>query len=78
MDSKRWPDHDASIAPASELDGFSLPGWIYRDPDFLEAEKERVSLRSFARRMRDLIPESRLERAPAPGWPQRHGRISRG
>jgi phenylpropionate dioxygenase-like ring-hydroxylating dioxygenase large terminal subunit len=27
-----------------------------------------VSLRSFARRMRQLIPESRLERAPAPGW----------
>jgi carnitine monooxygenase subunit len=27
-----------------------------------------VSLRSFARRMRELIPESRLERAPAAGW----------
>jgi carnitine monooxygenase subunit len=27
-----------------------------------------VSLRSFARRMRELIPESRLERAPRPGW----------
>jgi phenylpropionate dioxygenase-like ring-hydroxylating dioxygenase large terminal subunit len=25
-------------------------------------------LRSFGRKMRDLIPESRLERAPAPGW----------
>ena len=22
--------------------GFSLPGWIYQDADFLEAEKERV------------------------------------
>jgi phenylpropionate dioxygenase-like ring-hydroxylating dioxygenase large terminal subunit len=27
-----------------------------------------VSLRSFARRMRELIPESRLERAPPAGW----------
>jgi carnitine monooxygenase subunit len=27
-----------------------------------------VGLRSFARRMRELIPESRLERAPSPGW----------
>jgi carnitine monooxygenase subunit len=27
-----------------------------------------VALRSFARRMRELIPESRLERAPPPGW----------
>jgi phenylpropionate dioxygenase-like ring-hydroxylating dioxygenase large terminal subunit len=34
------------------------------------AENE-VCLRSFARRMRDLIPESRLERPPAPGWARR-------
>jgi phenylpropionate dioxygenase-like ring-hydroxylating dioxygenase large terminal subunit len=27
-----------------------------------------VGLRSFARRMREVIPESRLERAPAAGW----------
>jgi phenylpropionate dioxygenase-like ring-hydroxylating dioxygenase large terminal subunit len=27
-----------------------------------------VGLRSFARRMRQIIPESRLERAPSPGW----------
>jgi len=27
-----------------------------------------VSLRSFARRMRELIPESRLDSAPSPGW----------
>jgi phenylpropionate dioxygenase-like ring-hydroxylating dioxygenase large terminal subunit len=38
-----------------------------------------VSLRSFARRMRELIPESRLECAPGAGWrtdgnpPGRHG-----
>jgi phenylpropionate dioxygenase-like ring-hydroxylating dioxygenase large terminal subunit len=30
--------------------------------------KGEVALRSFARRMRDLIPESRLERAPRAGW----------
>jgi carnitine monooxygenase subunit len=35
-----------------------------------------VSLRSFARRMRDLIPESRLESAPHPGWrSQRHRQV---
>ena len=27
-----------------------------------------VSLRSFARRLRELIPESRLQQAPSPGW----------
>jgi phenylpropionate dioxygenase-like ring-hydroxylating dioxygenase large terminal subunit len=41
--------------------------------------RNEVSLRSFAQRLRDLIPESRLERAPAPGWLQRHDmRLSRG
>jgi phenylpropionate dioxygenase-like ring-hydroxylating dioxygenase large terminal subunit len=30
--------------------------------------RTEVSLRSFARRMRELIPESRLERAPDAGW----------
>jgi phenylpropionate dioxygenase-like ring-hydroxylating dioxygenase large terminal subunit len=34
------------------------------------AETE-VCLRSFGRRIRALIPESRLERAPAPGWARR-------
>jgi len=34
--------------------------------------RNEVSLRSFAQRMRALIPESRLERAPAPGWSQRY------
>ena len=30
--------------------------------------RNEVALRSFARRMRELIPESRLDRAPAAGW----------
>ncbi|HEY2684125.1 MAG TPA: aromatic ring-hydroxylating dioxygenase subunit alpha [Steroidobacteraceae bacterium] len=30
--------------------------------------RNEVALRSFARRMRDLIPESRLERPPSAGW----------
>src|ERR1700680_3535760 len=42
MDARRSLDHEHSAARASSLDGFSLPGWIYRDHDFLEAEKERV------------------------------------
>jgi phenylpropionate dioxygenase-like ring-hydroxylating dioxygenase large terminal subunit len=33
--------------------------------------RNEVALRSFARRMRELIPESRLERAPAAGWGRR-------
>ena len=32
-----------------------------------------VGLRSFARRMRGLIPESRLENAPSAGWHVRNG-----
>jgi phenylpropionate dioxygenase-like ring-hydroxylating dioxygenase large terminal subunit len=42
MDAKRMLDHERPAAIPSNLDGFSLPGWIYRDADFLEAEKERV------------------------------------
>jgi phenylpropionate dioxygenase-like ring-hydroxylating dioxygenase large terminal subunit len=34
--------------------------------------RNEVSLRSFAQRVRQLIPESRLDRPPAPGWSQRH------
>jgi phenylpropionate dioxygenase-like ring-hydroxylating dioxygenase large terminal subunit len=30
--------------------------------------RTEVSLRSFAHRIRELIPESRLDRAPSPGW----------
>ncbi|MGZ8348760.1 MAG: aromatic ring-hydroxylating oxygenase subunit alpha [Allosphingosinicella sp.] len=30
--------------------------------------RSEVSLRSFAGRLRDLIPEARLDRPPAPGW----------
>jgi phenylpropionate dioxygenase-like ring-hydroxylating dioxygenase large terminal subunit len=42
MDGKRALKSSSSAAITPRLDGFSLPGWIYRDPDFLEAEKERV------------------------------------
>ena len=42
MDAKR-ATYDETITPAADdLDGFSLPGWIYRDAEFLEVEKERV------------------------------------
>src|SRR5882757_4484264 len=41
MDARRVLRSDRSPV-ASSLDGFSLPGWIYSDPDFLEAEKERI------------------------------------
>ncbi len=41
--------------------------------------KNEVALRSFAQRMRELIPESRLDRAPASGWSNTlEGRASRG
>jgi hypothetical protein len=30
--------------------------------------QNEVSLRSFARRMRDVIPESALDHPPEPGW----------
>ena len=41
MDAQRSLNQAQSAAHSS-LDGFSLPGWIYRDADFLEAEKERI------------------------------------
>jgi phenylpropionate dioxygenase-like ring-hydroxylating dioxygenase large terminal subunit len=42
MDAKRSVHTDSSAQIPANLEGFSLPGWIYRDADFLEAEKECV------------------------------------
>jgi phenylpropionate dioxygenase-like ring-hydroxylating dioxygenase large terminal subunit len=42
MEARRTLHNDLSPRTHVDLDGFSLPGWIYRDADFLEAEKERV------------------------------------
>jgi phenylpropionate dioxygenase-like ring-hydroxylating dioxygenase large terminal subunit len=42
MEAKRSLNTDLPADITANLDGFSLPGWIYRDADFLEAEKERV------------------------------------
>jgi phenylpropionate dioxygenase-like ring-hydroxylating dioxygenase large terminal subunit len=42
MDAQRSACGESTAQKAADLDGFSLPGWIYRDADFLEAEKERV------------------------------------
>jgi phenylpropionate dioxygenase-like ring-hydroxylating dioxygenase large terminal subunit len=42
MEAKRSLHSDVSAQIPANLEGFSLPGWIYRDADFLEAEKERV------------------------------------
>jgi phenylpropionate dioxygenase-like ring-hydroxylating dioxygenase large terminal subunit len=42
MDAKRTTHDDLPAQIPASSDGFSLPGWIYRDADFLEAEKERV------------------------------------
>ena len=42
MEAQRSLHGDASAQIPASLEGFSLPGWIYRDADFLEAEKERV------------------------------------
>ena len=42
MDANRSPRTDKPVPRTPSLDSFSLPGWIYRDADFLEAEKERV------------------------------------
>ena len=47
MDAKRSVQIDSSAEISAHLEGFSLPGWIYRDADFLEAEKERVFLTSW-------------------------------
>jgi carnitine monooxygenase subunit len=41
MDAERLPQ-DETAAHLAAADGFSLPGWIYRDAEFLQAEKERV------------------------------------
>src|SRR6201994_3589300 len=41
MDAQRIGIND-SLRTSADLDSFSLPGWIYRDADFLEAEKEMV------------------------------------
>ncbi len=55
MEAKRSLHNDVSTDISADLDGFSLPGWIYRDADFLEAEKEKV----FAHFMADRLPSQR-------------------
>ena len=42
MDAERSVRHDDRAAGAPKLDNFSLPGWIYRNSEFLEAERERI------------------------------------
>jgi len=42
MEAKRSLQDPSSEQIPANLEGFSLPGWIYRDPDFLEAERERI------------------------------------
>ena len=42
MTAQRSLPTDLSAPTPADLEGYSLPGWIYRDADFLEAEKERV------------------------------------
>src|SRR5271169_975372 len=42
MEAKRSLQNDSTAPGHAGLEGFSLPGWIYRDADFLEAEKERI------------------------------------
>jgi phenylpropionate dioxygenase-like ring-hydroxylating dioxygenase large terminal subunit len=42
MEAKRSLHNDLSAQIPANLEGYSLPGWIYRDADFLEAEKERI------------------------------------
>jgi phenylpropionate dioxygenase-like ring-hydroxylating dioxygenase large terminal subunit len=42
MEAKRHLQSEVPAAALAGEEGFSLPGWIYRDADFLEAEKQRV------------------------------------
>src|ERR1700733_2168582 len=42
MDAQRSLDNELPARGSADQDGFSLPGWIYRDADFLEVEKERI------------------------------------
>ena len=46
QDRREWPvnpsNPDVAAHTDSSLDGFSLPGWIYHDDEFLAAERERV------------------------------------
>ena len=42
MEAKRALHDDLSTQAPADLDGFSLPGWIYHDAEFLQAERARV------------------------------------
>ena len=42
MEAQRSLNTDSAADMPADLAGFSLPGWIYHDADFLEVEKERV------------------------------------
>ncbi len=42
MEAKRSLKNDPASGVPDDLAGFSLPGWIYRDAEFLEVERERI------------------------------------
>ncbi len=42
MSTKHARNAGPSMPTPEDLQGFSLPGWIYRDADFLEVEKEQI------------------------------------
>ena len=42
MDAKRLVLNESTARIDTDADGFNLPGWVYRDAEFLEAEKERI------------------------------------
>jgi carnitine monooxygenase subunit len=42
MDAERAVFNHPSAHKSAELDGFSLPGWIYHDAEYLRAERRRV------------------------------------
>ncbi|MBC7803994.1 MAG: aromatic ring-hydroxylating dioxygenase subunit alpha, partial [Candidatus Parcubacteria bacterium] len=60
--NRRVNDEDSALI-ARVQEGMGSPSYI---PGPLGTSE--VCLRSFAQKLRRLIPEARLERAPAPGW----------
>ena len=64
--NRRVNDEDTELI-ARVQEGMASPSYVAGPLGTSE-----VCLRSFAQKLRRLIPEARLERAPPPGWSQRN------
>ncbi|MDP9082645.1 MAG: hypothetical protein M3N50_02625 [Pseudomonadota bacterium] len=80
MQARRSPQDELSTEASADLNSLEDKSLVERVQAGMGSRshvpgplgRNEVSLRSFARRMRELIPVSRLEQPPSAGWQARN------